>query len=60
MNSVNEKFNNVLVQVNKVYKKEWGYDLTANDLIRLWRAGELSLTDSQEDALIEYTEAHNL
>ena len=60
MNSVNEKFNNVLVQVNKVYKKEWGYDLTANDLIRLWRAGELSLTDSQEDALIDYTEAHSL
>lgn len=60
MNSVNEKFNKALEQVNKGYKEEWGYDLTANDLIRLWRAGDLQLTDSQEDALIEYTEAHNL
>lgn len=60
MFSVNEKINKVLEQVNKVYKKEWGYDLTAGDLIRLWRAGELSLTDSQEDALIEFTEQHNL
>lgn len=56
MLSVNEKFIKVLEQVNKVYKKEWGYDLTANELIRLWRAGDIQLTDSQEDALIEYTE----
>ena len=60
MLSVDERFNKVLSQVNKTYRKEWGYDLTANDLIRLWRGGELSLTDSQEDTLIEYTEAHNL
>lgn len=56
MNSVDERFNKVLEQVNGGYRKKWGYDLTANDLIRLWRSGELSLTDSQEDALIEYTE----
>lgn len=60
MNSVNEKFIQVLEQVNKVYKKEWGYELKAGDLIRLWRAGDLQLTDSQEDALIEFTEAHDL
>lgn len=60
MFSVNEKFSKVLKHVNKGYKKEWGYDLTANDLIRLWRAGDLQLTDSQEDALIDYTEQHNL
>lgn len=60
MLSVNEKFIKVLEQVNKTYRKEWGYDLKAGDLIRLWRAGELSLTDSQEDTLIEFTEAHKL
>lgn len=60
MFSVDEKINKVLEQVNKTYRKEWGYDLTANDLIRLWRAGALQLTDGQEDALIEYTEAHGL
>ena len=60
MFSVEERFNKVLEQVNKGYKKEWGYELAANDLIRLWRGGELSLTDSEEDTLIEYAEAHNL
>lgn len=60
MLSVNEKFIKVLEQVNKGYKKEWGYELKAGDLIRLWRGGELSLTDSQEDAVIEFTEAHDL
>lgn len=60
MLSVDERFDKVLKQINKIYRKKWGCDLTANELIRLWSGGELSLTDSQEDALIEYTEAHNL
>lgn len=60
MNSVNENFIKVLKQVNKVYKKEWGYELKAGDLIRLWRAGELQLTDGQEDAVIEFTEGYDL
>ena len=60
MLSVDEKFKKTLDQVNKCYRKEWGYELAAGELISLWRAGELSLTDSQEDTLIEYTEAHNL
>lgn len=57
---VNERFIKVLAKVNKDYKKEWGYELTAGELIRLWRSGDLQLTDNQEDAIIEFTEAHNL
>ena len=60
MLNVNKRFNQVLNQVNKNYKKEWGYELKAGELIRLWRSGELTLTDSQEDAIIKFTEAHNL
>ena len=60
MLSVNEKFIKVLKQVNKDHKKKWGYELTAGDLIRLWRSGDLQLTDSQEDAIIEFTEEHDL
>ena len=58
MFSVEERFNKVLEQVNKGYEKEWGYDLTADELIRLWLDGELLLTDSQEDAIFEYAKLH--